>query len=481
MSRADSQPSEPGEPHAEGRTGAPGATAPAQGHRAQASQATRTAISAVWRQESARIVAAVARLVRDVGLAEELAQDALVTALERWPLDGLPNNPAAWLMTAARNRALDRLRQHQMQARKHEELAADLDALQATVVPDFVDGLDAARADDIGDDLLRLIFTACHPVLPREGRVALTLRLLGGLGTDEIARAFLAAEATIAQRIVRAKRTLSAAGVPFEVPPAAERAQRLDAVLEVIYLVFNEGHAATAGDDWLRPALCDEALRLARTLARLMPAESEVLGLLALLELQASRLPARTDAQGQAVLLNEQDRSRWDQALIQRGLAALAQAEQRAGAPAHAEHGAGLGPYALQAALAACHARAAQPQDTDWPRIVALYDALLVAAPSPVVALNRAVAVGMAQGPAAALPLVQALAAEPALRQYPWLPSVHGDLLLKLGQADAARQAFEQAAALTRNTRDRALLLQRAGVAATVAQLPANTAASASG
>lgn len=436
--------------------GAPSGTAVAT---AQATQATRSAISTVWRQESARIVATVARLVRDVGLAEELAQDALVTALERWPQDGLPHNPAAWLMTAARNRALDRLRQHQMQARKHEELAADLDALQAAVVPDFVDGLDAARADDIGDDLLRLIFTACHPVLPREARVALTLRLLGGLGTDEIARAFLAAEPTIAQRIVRAKRTLSAAQVPFEVPPAAERAQRLDAVLEVIYLIFNEGHAATAGDDWLRPALCAEALRLARTLAGLMPAESEVLGLQALLELQASRLPARTDAQGQAVLLTEQDRSRWDQALIERGLAALQRAEQQAPA------GGRLGPYALQAALAACHARAAQPQDTDWPRIVALYDALLAAAPSPVVALNRAVAVGMAQGPAAALPLVDALAAEPALRQYPWLPGVRGDLLLKLGQAEAARQAFEQAAALTRNTRDRALLLQRAAAA----------------
>ena len=372
--------------------------------------ATRAAIDAVWRLESARIVAGVARLVRDVGLAEELAQDALVAALEHWPRDGLPDNPGAWLMATAKNRALDRLRQQQLHARKHEELAADLDALQATVVPDFVDALDAARADDIGDDLLRLIFTACHPVLSTESRVALTLRLLGGLSTEEIARAYLAAEPTIAQRIVRAKRTLAAARVPFEVPRAAERERRLDAVLEVIYLIFNEGYAATAGDDWMRPALCDEALRLARTLAGLMPAESEVLGLQALLELQASRLHARTDAAGQPVLLTDQDRARWDPLLIRRGLAALAQAE------ALAARGDGLGPYALQAGIAACHARAPQPAATDWPRIVALYDALAQVAPSPVVALNRAVAVGMAFGPAAALPLVDALASEAVLR-----------------------------------------------------------------
>ncbi len=421
--------------------------------------ATRAAIDAVWRLESARIVAGVARLVRDVGLAEELAQDALVAALEHWPRDGLPDNPGAWLMATAKNRALDRLRQQQLHARKHEELAADLDALQATVVPDFVDALDAARADDIGDVLLRLIFTACHPVLSTESRVALTLRLLGGLSTEEIARAYLAAEPTIAQRIVRAKRTLAAARVPFEVPRAAERERRLDAVLEVIYLIFNEGYAATAGDDWMRPALCDEALRLARTLAGLMPAESEVLGLQALLELQASRLHARTDAAGQPVLLTDQDRARWDPLLIRRGLAALAQAE------ALAARGDGLGPYALQAGIAACHARAPQPAATDWPRIVALYDALAQVAPSPVVALNRAVAVGMAFGPAAALPLVDALAGEAVLRQYHWLPAVRGDLLLRLDRADEAAAEFERAAALTRNARERTLLLQRAAAA----------------
>ena len=421
-----------------------------------AGQATGQAIAAVWRLESARIVATVARLVRDVGLAEELAQDALVAALEHWPVDGLPHNPGAWLTATAKNRALDRLRQQQLHERKQGELAADLDALQATVVPDFVDDLDAARSDDIGDDLLRLIFTACHPVLSSDARVALTLRLLGGLTTDEIARACLVPEPTIAQRIVRAKRTLGAARVPFEVPQAAERVRRLDAVLEVIYLIFNEGYAATAGDDWMRPALCDEALRLARTVAGLMPDEAEVQGLQALLELQASRLQARTDANGHPVLLTEQDRTRWDHALIHRGLTALARAEQLA------TQADGLGTYTLQAGIAACHARAASPQATDWPRIVALYDTLAQVTPSPVIALNRAVAVGMAFGPAAALPLVDALQDEPALRQYHWLPSVRADLLLKLGRPAQARAEFERAAGLTRNARERELLLQRA-------------------
>jgi RNA polymerase sigma factor (sigma-70 family) len=418
--------------------------------------ATEQAIAAVWRLESARIIGAVARLVRDVGLAEELAQDALVAALEHWPREGLPHNPGAWLTATAKNRALDRLRQQQLHERKHDELAADLHALQASVVPDFVDGLDAARADDIGDDLLRLIFTACHPVLSTDARVSLTLRLLGGLSTDEIARACLVPEPTIAQRIVRAKRTLSAARVPFEVPQAVERVRRLDTVLEVIYLIFNEGYAATAGDDWMRPALCDEALRLARTLAGLMPDEAEVHGLQALLEVQASRLHARTDAEGRPVLLTAQDRTRWDRLLIRRGLAALERAEQLA---ASAD---GLGPYALQAGIAACHARAPSAESTDWARIVALYDALVQVAPSPVVALNRAVAVGMAFGPEAALVLVDALQAEPALRQYHWLPSVRADLLLKLGQQAPARAEFERAARLTRNRRERELLLQRA-------------------
>ena len=431
--------------------------------------ASRQAIDAVWRLEAAKIIAGVARLVRDVGLAEELAQDALVAALEHWPADGLPRNPGAWLMATAKNRALDRLRHQQMQTRQHDALAADLDALQAAVVPDFVDGLDAAREDDIGDDLLRLIFTACHPVLSTDARVALTLRLLGGLSTDEIARAFLQPEATIAQRIVRAKRTLSAAQVPFAVPQAAEREQRLDSVLEVIYLVFNEGYTATAGDDWMRPALCDEALRLARTLAGLMPHDSEVLGLLALLDLQASRLHARHDEQGRPVLLTAQDRSRWDPLLIRHGLTALDKAAQLA------QRGPGLGPYALQAGIAACHARALQAADTDWPRIVALYDALAQVTPSPVVELNRAVAVGMAFGPATALPLVDALRDDPALRQYPWLPSVRADLLLKLGRADDARREFAQAAALTRNARERELLLQRAAEAAEAAALAAQS------
>ena len=418
--------------------------------------ATHKAIQAVWRIEAAKIIAGVARVVRDVGLAEELAQDALVAALEHWPQDGLPDNPGAWLMTTAKRRALDHLRADALHQRKQEELGADMDALQAHVVPDFVDGLDAARADDIGDDLLRLIFTACHPVLSTEARVALTLRLLGGLTTDEIARAFLASEATIAQRIVRAKRTLTAAKVPFEVPQADERTQRLDSVLEVIYLIFNEGYSATAGDDWMRPALCEEALRLGRVLAGLVPDEPEVHGLAALMEIQASRTHARIDEQGRPVLLMDQDRSRWDPLLIRRGLAALARAEALGNA------GKAWGPYALQAAIAACHARALKPDDTDWTQIVAFYDALVQVAPSPVVELNRAVAVGMAFGPAQALELVDVLARDASLASYHWLPSVRGDLLFKLGRKDEARREFERAAELTRNAREKAMLLERA-------------------
>lgn len=415
--------------------------------------ATHRAIEAVWRMESASVIAGVARLVRDVGLAEELAQDALVAALERWPQTGVPDNPGAWLMTTAKNRARDRLRLDALHTRKHEQIGHELEALQADVEPDFVDALDAARQDDIGDDLLRLVFTACHPLLSTEARVALTLRLLGGLTTTEIARAFLASESAIAQRIVRAKRTLSAANVPFEVPSAADRAPRLASVLEVIYLIFNEGYSATSGDDWMRPGLCDEALRLARILAELTPAEGEVHGLVALMELQASRLHARTDGQGRPVLLMDQDRRRWDPLLIRRGLAALARADALGGA---------RGPYALQAALAACHAQARTPAETDWPRIVALYDALAQAAPSPVVELNRAVAIGMAFGPQAALDLVDQLASEPSLANYHWLPSVRADLLAKLGRGPEARAEFERAAAMTRNARERALLLARA-------------------
>ncbi len=418
-----------------------------------ATHQTHQTMAAVWRIESAKVIATVARMVRDVGLAEELAQDALVAALEHWPTRGIPDNPGAWLMTTAKNRALDRLRQDALHARKHEELGADMDAMQTHVVPDFVDSLDAARADDIGDDLLRLIFTACHPVLSKDARVALTLRLLGGLTTDEIARAFLVPEPTIAQRIVRAKRTLSTANIPFEVPQAAERAERLASVLEVIYLVFNEGYAATAGEDWTRPALCEEALRLGRVLAGLSPQDAEVHGLVALMEIQASRLPARTNAAGEPVLLMDQDRSRWDALLIRRGLAALERAEALGGA---------RGPYALQAALAACHAGAPTAQDTDWPRIVALYDALVQEAPSPVVELNRAVAVGMALGPAAGLAIVDQLAQDASLAQYHWLPSVRADLLAKLGRRPEAQAEFERAAGLTRNTQEQALLLTRA-------------------
>ena len=417
------------------------------------SAATHRAIEAVWRIESAKVVACVARMVRDVGVAEELAQDALVAALEHWPEHGVPDNPGAWLMTTAKNRALDRLRQDVLHARKREELGRDLDAQEAHLVPDFVDALDAAREDDIGDDLLRLVFTACHPVLSTDARVALTLRLLGGLTTDEIARAFLVPEPTIAQRIVRAKRTLSTAKVPFEVPRADARAARLASVLEVIYLIFNEGYSATAGDDWMRPALCEEALRLGRVLAGLVPDESEVHGLVALMEIQASRIHARVDAQGRPVLLLDQDRSRWDLLLIRRGFAALERAQALGGAG---------GPYALQAALAACHARAHSAEQTDWAQIVALYDVLAQVSPSPVVELNRAVAVGMAFGPAAALEIVDLLAADAALANYHWLPSVRGDLLEKLGRMAEARAEFERAAAMTRNARERELLLARA-------------------
>lgn len=418
--------------------------------------AVEQALAGVWRIEAARLIASVARMVRDVGRAEEIAQDALMAALEHWPASGIPRNPAAWLMTTAKRRAIDHLRQQALHAREHEALGRDLEALQAQYAPDVVDTLVQAEQDDIGDDLLRLIFTACHPVLPTEGRVALTLRLLGGLTTAEIARAFLVPEPTVAQRIVRAKRSLSAAHVPFEVPGAADRVPRLASVLEVLYLIFNEGYAATAGDDWTRPALCAEAQRLGRVLAALAPDEPEVQGLVALMEIQASRLHARTDAQGRPVLLMDQDRARWDPLLVRRGLAALHQAEQLARA------GHAWGPYALQGAIAACHARARRAEDTDWQHIVALYDALLQVAPSPVVALNRAVAVGMALGPAAGLELVDALQGEPALRQYHWLPSVRGDLLARLGRGLDAQAEFERAAALTRNAQEQAMLQARA-------------------
>lgn len=414
---------------------------------------THDAIAAAWRIESAKVVATVARLVRDVAVAEELAQEALVAALERWPRDGLPDRPGAWLMATAKNRALDHLRHRQMQERRHEELGRDLEAQEALTVPDFTDALDAARQDEIGDDLLRLMFTACHPVLPTEARVALTLKLLGGLTTHEIARAFLVPEPTIAQRIVRAKQKLRDAKVPFEAPRGEDLQSRLASVLEVVYLVFNEGYTATAGDDWMRPALAQEALRLARMLAELAPGAAEAHGLAALLELQASRLDARTDAQGRPILLADQDRSRWDRLLIRRGLAALARAE--ALSPQR-------GPYALQAAIAACHARAGTADATDWPVIATLYAELARVAPSPVVELNRAVAVGMAHGPAEGLAIVERLLEDKALRQYPWLPSVQGDLLDKLGRRQEARAAFERAAGLAGNAREKALLLERA-------------------
>lgn len=415
--------------------------------------ATHRTINAVWRMESARIIASLARIVRDVGLAEDLAQDALVTALKQWPEKGVPENPGAWLMAAAKFRALDRLRRNKLLERKHEELSRELEAQEKSAALDFAAALTNDLDDDIGDDLLRLVFTACHPVLSTEARVALTLRLLGGLTTDEIARAFLASEPAIAQRIVRAKRTLAEARVPFEVPRASEFGLRLSSVLEVIYLIFNEGYSATAGDDWMRPALCEEALRMGRILAELVPKEPEAHGLIALLEIQASRIRTRMGPKGEIVPLFEQNRACWDQILIRRGLAALKRAESL---------GEALGPYALQAAIAACHARARTPEETDWARIVALYDALAQLVPSPVVELNRAVAVGIAFGPAAGLELVDELIAEPSLKAYHLLPSVRGDLLAKLGRNDEARQEFERAAALTGNLRERTLLLQRA-------------------
>lgn len=420
-----------------------------------AARATHDAIDAVWRLEAAKVIGAVARLTHDLGVAEDLAGDALVAALEHWPRDGVPANPGAWLTTTAKRRALDWLRHRAMAAAEHEALALDDEARQAGFVPSVTETLIAAEADPVGDDLLRLVFTACHPLLSRDAQVALTLKLVGGLTTGEIARAFLVAESTIAQRIVRARHTLTEARVPFELPPRAQLGDRLAAVLEVIYLVFNEGYAATSGDDWMRPALCDEALRLARMLSALAPAEAEVHGLQALLEIQASRIAARVGAQGQPVLLMEQDRARWDRLLIRRGLAALAQAEARC-APGEA------GPYALQAAIAACHARAARAEDTDWLRICALYDALLRQQPSPVIELNRAVAVGQAHGPAAALPLVQALQSQPQLSRYHLLPSVLAELLARLGRHDEARAQWLRAAGLTRNARERELLLARA-------------------
>ncbi len=410
---------------------------------------THRAIDAVWRIESAKLIAGLTRIVGDVGLAEDLAQDALVAALERWPESGVPDNPGAWLMATAKHRAIDSLRRSKLLERKHVELGHDLLARQESPESD----LDAAIDDHVGDDLLSLMFTACHPVLSTEARTALTLRLLGGLTTDEIARAFLVPKATIAQRIVRAKRTLAAAHVPFEVPRGAELAVRLSSVLEVIYLVFNEGYSATAGDDWMRPALCEDALRLGRILAELVPQEPEVHGLVALMEIQASRSAARVGPSGEPILLLDQDRGRWDHLLIRRGLAALERAETLGGAS---------GPYALQAAIAACHARAGTPEETDWTRIVALYDALAQLMPSPVVELNRAVALGMAFGPAAGLEVVDALTAEPTLEGYHLLPAVRGDLLAKLGRFTDARAEFERAAALTRNARERTLLLDRA-------------------
>jgi RNA polymerase sigma factor (sigma-70 family) len=405
-------------------------------------------IDAVWRMESARIIAGLARIVRDVGVAEELAQDALVVALEKWPETGIPENPGAWLMATAKHRAIDHFRRNKLLERKHEELGRELKTQQDTAVANF----EIAGDDDIGDDLLRLIFTACHPVLSSEARVALTLRLLGGLKTEEIARAFLVPEPTIAQRIVRAKRSLTEARVPFEVPAAEERAKRLASVLEVIYLIFNEGYSATAGSDWLRPALCEDALRLGRILAGLAPNEAEVHGLVALMEIQASRSKARVGRNGEPVLLMEQDRSRWDQLLIRRGLEALQKAE----------HAGAKGPYALQAAIAACHARARAAEETDWTRIVDLYNELAQISPSPVVELNRAVAVAMASGPAAGLEIVDALNSEPSLGNYHLLPSVRGDLLRKLGRLREASAEFERAATMTQNARERELLLSRA-------------------
>jgi RNA polymerase sigma factor (sigma-70 family) len=407
------------------------------------------AIDAVWRIESARLIAGLARMVRDVGLAEDLAQDALVAALEQWPREGVPRNPGAWLMGTAKHRAIDQLRRRERLERKVELLGRQQETDEEGAPSEF----DAALEDDIDDDLLRLMFTACHPVLSTDARVALTLRMLGGLKTEEIARAFLVPEATLAQRIVRAKRTLADADVPFEVPKGPERAERLASVLEVIYLVFNEGYSATAGDDWMRPALCEDALRLGRVLAELMPGEAEVHGLVALMEIQASRSRARTGPNGEPILLLDQDRGRWNHVLIRRGLAALARA---------IELGGSLGPYGLQAAIAACHARARTPGETDWARIAALYEELGEVNPSPIVELNRAVALSMAVGPGPALELVDELTADPSLEGYHLLPSVRGDLLVRLGRLEEARGEFERAASLTRNARERTLLLERA-------------------
>ncbi len=410
---------------------------------------THRAIDAVWRIESAKLIAGLARMVRDVGLAEDLAQDALVAALEKWPQSGVPDRPGAWLMAAAKRRAIDHFRRDRLLDRKHQELGRELEVRQEAAVPD----LDEAIDDAIGDDLLRLVFTCCHPVLARDAQVALTLRLLGGLTTEEIARAFLVPVPTLAQRIVRAKKTLTEARVPYEVPRGAELAGRLSSVLGVVYLIFNEGYSATAGGDWTRPALCEDALRLGRILAGLAPGEPEVHGLVALMEIQASRLRARVGPTGEPVLLLDQDRGRWDHLLVGRGLAALARAEALGGA---------RGPYALQAAIAACHARARTAAETDWTRIAALYDALSRVAPSPVVEVNRAVALAMAFGPAAGLELADELVAESSLKGYHLLPSVRGDLLFKLGRLDEARAEFERAASLTQNARERRLLLDRA-------------------
>ncbi len=405
-------------------------------------------IDAVWRIESARLIASLTRLVGDVGLAEDLAQGALVAALEQWPQSGIPEKPGAWLMATAKHHAIDQIRRNVRLERKTEEMGRDLELQQPPGVPEEGDS-----DEDLGDDLLRLIFIACHPILSKDARLALTLRLLGGLTTDEIARAFLVPEPTIAQRIVRAKRTLSEAQVPFEVPTGSDRAARLSSVLEVIYLIFNEGYSATSGDDWVRPALCEDALRLGRVLAELVPNEPEVHGLVALMEIQASRLRARIGPSGEAIPLLEQNRGRWDQLLIQRGFAALLRAEAVGGA---------LGPYRLQAAIAACHAQARSPEDTHWERIAALYDALAQIAPSPIVELNRAVAVGMAFGPAAGLEIVDMLVSEPSLKSYHLLPSVRGDLLAKLRRFSEACEEFKRAASLTRNARERELLLERA-------------------
>jgi len=427
----------------------------------------RRTIEAVWRIESARLVASLARLTRDVGVAEELAQDALVAALEQWPQTGLPDNPAAWLMACAKHRAIDRLRRKTLLVDKHRELEYELRVSDSNTDPQ------ALSDDELGDDLLRLMFTACHPVLAPEARVALTLRLLGGLSTEEIARAFLVPEPTLAQRIVRAKRALSDAQVPFEVPRGAELSERLASVLQVIYLVFNEGYAATAGDDWVRPALCEDALRLGRMLAELAPREPEVHGLVALMEIQASRLRVRVDVTGAPILLLDQDRARWDQLLIHRGLVALERAARLNGAqpPAFARFAIPPGPYVLQAEIAACHARARTAEETDWCRIAALYAALAVLTPSPVVELNRAVAVGRAAGPAAGLDIVDSLVAQAELQSYHLLASVRGDLLERLGRYDEARAEFVRAAALTSNLRERSLLDERAAKAAAMNQM----------